>query len=140
MSAYDILKEHIKDQLQACNSNEVLQLDDLENERSRLQINIMNADIKLQKYRALLTSPVYYIAVVLVPWIKWEYFEDHMTAEELLTAKKVVQKFWDDEYSGLSIGIEESLAELVQPQVSFFNILTYFLKLTNYSQLARHHS
>ena len=67
MPAYDILKAHIKDQLQAFNSNEVLQLDDLENERSRFQINIINADIKLQKYRALLTLPVYYTAVVLVP-------------------------------------------------------------------------
>ena len=50
----------------------------------------MNVDIKLQKYRALLTSPICYVAVVLVPWIKWEYFEDHMTAEELSTARKAV--------------------------------------------------
>jgi hypothetical protein len=120
MPAYDILKEHIKDQLQAFNSNEILQLDDPENERSRLQINIMNADIKLQKYRALLTSPVYYTAVVLVPWIKWEYFEDHMTTEELSAARKAVQKLWDKEYSSLSVGIEESPVESIQYQVSFF--------------------
>ena len=80
----------------------------------------MNTDIKLQKYRALLTSPVYYTAVVLVPWIKWEYFEDHMTIEELLTAKEVVQKLWDKEYSSLSIDIEESSTEVVPLQVSFF--------------------
>jgi hypothetical protein len=55
-----------------------------------LQINIMNADIKLQKYRALLTSSIYYVAVVLVPWIKWEYFEDHMTIEELSTTRKAM--------------------------------------------------
>jgi hypothetical protein len=69
----------------------------------------MNAGIKLQKYRALLMSYVYYTAVVLVPWIKWEYFKDHMTIEELLTPKKAVQKLWDEEYSGLSIGIENHL-------------------------------
>ena len=63
-----------------------------------------------------------------------------MTAEELSTARKAVQKLWDEEYSGLSISIEESLVELVQPQVSFFYILMYSLKLTNYSQLAQHHS
>ena len=62
-----------------------------------------------------------------------------MTAEELSTARKAVQKFWDKEYSSLSISIEESSVELVQPQVSFFNILTYSLKLINYSQLAQHH-
>ena len=67
MPAYDILKVYIKDQLQAFNSNEVLWLDNLENERSRLQINIMNTDIKLQKYRALLTLPIYYTVVFLVP-------------------------------------------------------------------------
>ena len=117
--AYDILKEHIKEQLQNFNSNEVLQLDDLEYERSRLQINIMNANLKLQKYRALLTSPVYYAAVVLDPWIKWEYFEDHMTTEELLTAKKAVQELWDKGYSGSSDGIQKSPAKPVLPQVSF---------------------
>ena len=95
----------------------------------------------MQKYRALLTSPVYYTAVVLVPWIKWEYFEDHMTMEELLTAKEAVQKLWDKEYSSLSISIKELPIEVAKPQVSFFYILVliYSLKLISFSQQARHH-
>ena len=43
-----------------------------------------------------------------------------MTIEELLTAKEVVQKLWDKEYSSLSIDIEESSTEVVPLQVSFF--------------------
>jgi len=67
MPAYNIIRDHMQEQLQAFNTNEYLQAKDPKNERSMLQTNIINADRKLQKYRALLTSPVYYAAVVLVP-------------------------------------------------------------------------
>jgi hypothetical protein len=66
MLAYDIMRNHIQEQLQCFNTNEYLQLEDYENERSMLQVNIINADAKLKKYKALLTSPVYIVAVVLV--------------------------------------------------------------------------
>lgn len=67
----------MRNQLYAFISNKYLQ-EDAEEERSRLQINTINADAKLLKYRLLLTSPVYYAAVVLIPWMKWEYFEEHL--------------------------------------------------------------
>jgi hypothetical protein len=44
----------------------------------------------LQKYQARLTSPVYYAAMIGVPRREWEYFEDHMSGEELPKAKKIV--------------------------------------------------
>lgn len=118
MPAYNIIAEHMQEQLRNFNSNDSLQAEDLENERSRLQINIMNADAKLQKYRALLTSPVYYAAVVLVPWRKWEYFEDHLSPEELRTARRAVQKLWDDEYADMSVDSEEPSSIQVESQVS----------------------
>ena len=107
MPAYNIIKDHIQDQLQIFNTNNFLQLEDTENERSRLQTNIMNADAKLKKYQALLTSPVYYAAVIPVPWTKWHYFEDRMTEEELSTAKKAVQKLWEDDYAQITIDVED---------------------------------
>jgi len=67
MPAYNIMKDYIQEQLQAFNTNKYLQAEDPENKRLMLQTNIMNVDKKLQKYQALLTSPVYYAAVVLVP-------------------------------------------------------------------------
>lgn len=77
LPAHNIIREHMRNQLCAFTSNKYLQ-EDAEEERSRLQINTINADAKLLKYRLLLTSPVYYAAVVLIPWMKWEYFEEHL--------------------------------------------------------------
>jgi hypothetical protein len=95
-----------------------------------LQVNIINADAKLKKYKALLTLPVYIVAVVLVPWTKWEYFEDYIEEEELLAAKKAVQKLWEDEYSRLLV--DQELPVLLDlPQVRFLTPSTS--KLTNYS-------
>jgi hypothetical protein len=130
MPAYDIMQNHMQEQLECFNTNEFLQLEDPENERLRLQVNIINADAKLKKYRALLTLPVYIAAVVLVPWTKWEYFEDHMEEEELLAAKKAVQKLWKDEYSGISVNQE--LPGLSAPPLVRFSPLSCS-KLTNYS-------
>jgi len=71
---------------------------------SRMKINIMNAQSKLKKYRQLLTSPVYIVAMVLIPWIKWEYCESHWTEPEVRAAKVVAQKYWDDHYCGAKVG------------------------------------
>jgi hypothetical protein len=137
MPAYDIIQNYIQDQLQCFNTNEYLQSEDSENERSRLQVNIMNADAKLKKYRALLTSPVYIAAVVLVLWTKWEYFEDYIEEEELSAAKKAVQKLWEDKYSRLLVDQELPIL-LDLPQVHSLplssSILTkYSLCLKAYS-------
>ena len=108
----------MQEQLQAFNTNEYLQAKDPKNERSMLQTNIINADRKLQKYRALLTSPVYYAAVVLVPQQKWDYFEDHLTRGELRTARKAVQKLWDNDYTSLDLGALDITPSKVSTQVS----------------------
>jgi hypothetical protein len=68
------------------------------------EINIQNAQRKLRKYRDLLTSPVYPVASVLVPWIKWTYLESASSTEELEVHKAAVQAFWDDSYAGIVIG------------------------------------
>lgn len=118
MPAYDIIKGYIKEQIQVFNSNDFLQLEDFENEKLRLQTNIMNANTKLQKYRALLTSPIYYAAVVLVPQIKWDYFENHIIKEDLLTARKATQKLWGGSYFNITVDIEDISVNVAQAQVS----------------------
>lgn len=77
LPAYNTMREHMRNQLYAFISNKYLQ-EDAEEEKSRLQINTINADAKLLKYRLLLTSPVYYAAAVLIPWMKLQYFEEHL--------------------------------------------------------------
>jgi hypothetical protein len=116
--AYDIIKGHIEEQLRVFNFNDFLRSEDSENKRSRMQTNIMNTDAKLQKYRALLTSPVYYAVVILVPWIKWDYFKDHMTREDLLTARKAIQKLWDDDYSNITVDVKDIYVDEAPAQVS----------------------
>jgi hypothetical protein len=105
LPAYNYMREHMKEQLEFFNPNP--NADDLDDDfqRSIIQINIRNATEKLMKYYKLLQlQPIYYVAVVLVPWQKWAYFEDqldeeHMTASELRTVKKAIQRLWDDKYA-----------------------------------------
>ena len=104
LPAYNIMREHMQNQLCGFTSNKYLQEEDAKEERSRLQINTMNADAKLLKYRLLLTSPVYYAAVVLIPWMKWEYFEEHLDSAEFAMAQSKVQKLWENQYAQLSVG------------------------------------
>ena len=61
----------------------------------------MNAQRKLEKYKALLVSPVYPAALMLLPWVKWTYLESASTEEELVEYKKVVQAFYDENYAHL---------------------------------------
>ena len=70
LPAYNVIKEHIAEKLEAFNSNQYLLVHDEEGERLRLKVNIINANPKLLKYRELLISPVYLAAVVLIPRIK----------------------------------------------------------------------
>ena len=72
---------------------------------NRLQINMLNAQAKLQKYRELLKAPVYYAAVVLVPWYKWFALEETLDTAELDTARKAVKLLWDT-YSKLDLAIK----------------------------------
>jgi len=56
-----------------------------------LKTNTLNAQAKLLKYRLLLTSPVYFAALVLVPWNKWQYIKSNLTPAKLIEAKSKVQ-------------------------------------------------
>ena len=53
----------------------------------------MNASAKLLKYRDLLISLVYIVAVVLVPWMKWEYFETHWEEDEVERGRATAEKY-----------------------------------------------
>lgn len=66
-------------------------------ERFQLQVKLKNADAKVIKYRLLLNSPIYY-AAVLISWLRWEYFEEHLTATEYSTTRDTVQELWDESY------------------------------------------
>ena len=48
--------------------------------------------VKLKKYQWKNISPVLYATIVLVPWRKWEFFEDYIELEELEKAKKLVKE------------------------------------------------
>jgi hypothetical protein len=69
----------------------------------QLQINALNASAKLKKYRDLLTSPVYVLAIILVPWFKWSYFEGTMTAAEFVKAKKSARDYWNKNYASMPL-------------------------------------
>ena len=55
-----------------------------------LKTNTLNAQAKLLKYRLLLTLPVYFAALVLVPWNKWRYIESNLTPAKLVKARSKV--------------------------------------------------
>ena len=59
-------------------------------EQTMLKTNTLNAQAKLLKYRLLLTLPVYFAALVLVPWNKWRYMESNLTPAELVEARSKV--------------------------------------------------
>ena len=111
LPAYDLMKSTIDNALIAVTSNIYLDIDDQE-EKSRIQVNIMNADAKLLKYQQLLISPVYLMAVVLVPWCKWRYFESKWTPAEVGEARIAVQKFYDNHCSSLITSDDTSVSTL----------------------------
>jgi hypothetical protein len=109
LPAYDFMKFHIERSLDDAMAHDFVDIepgldDEEEPKHSRMEINIMNAQSKLKKYRQLLTSPVYIVAMVLIPWIKWEYCDSHWTESEVHAAKVVAQKYWDDHYHEVKVG------------------------------------
>jgi len=68
-----------------------------------LYINTLNIEAKLLKYRLLLTSLIYYAALVLIPWNKWRYIKANLISLELLKAKTKVKALWDNDYTHLLV-------------------------------------
>jgi hypothetical protein len=105
LPAYNLLSNHLTTQLLHFEGLFDPELDDQElnaaeggRQRSQLEINTMNAQYKLRKYRKLLTSPVYAAAQVLLPWVKWHYLEGTSSEAELATHKSAVLTFYNTHY------------------------------------------
>lgn len=102
LPAYNYLSNHLTEQLLHFEGlfDPKLVEDALEvhGQKSQLEINTINAQRKLQKYRDRLTSPVYAAALMLVPWNKWLYLEGISSAHELETHKSAVQSFYNTNY------------------------------------------
>jgi hypothetical protein len=66
LPAYNLMKQHIDNSFLQLPQEEFLDTEDPEYNRLQIQINNINTSTKLLKYRDLLISPVYIVAVVLV--------------------------------------------------------------------------
>lgn len=97
-----MMKDHMDNQLRAVETDEY-DPEGIFDERTLFRTNIQNASAKLLKYRLKLTSPVYYAAVVLIPWMRWDYFEEHLAADELAIARTAVQKLWEEQYKSTDV-------------------------------------
>ena len=93
----------IKESLTIANSNAELDDDDPFAEKTKMQSNILNARAKLVKYRKLLKSPIYIIAMVLIPWKKWHYFEKNWTLDEVAEAKLALHEHWLEFYAPIEV-------------------------------------
>jgi hypothetical protein len=70
---------------------------------------------KPDKYYSLIErSPAYIASMVLVPWLKWSYFEDNWPAEWVSDARTTVQRLWEQDYKSTATLIPEP--ELQEPQ------------------------
>jgi hypothetical protein len=98
LPAFDFMEDYLAKQLDAFNAQYIIE-DDFFNEssqttkgavytRSMGHTNTLNAQAKLLKYKNKNTSAVLFIACILVPWRKWEFFEAYMKPNELIQAKK----------------------------------------------------
>jgi hypothetical protein len=92
--AFDYIESHLEEQLEAFESQTFVEEVGGVLIRSMVHTNTLNAQAKLLKYKKLNISPILFAACVLVPWRKWSYFEEGMTEEELLKAKRLVQDLW----------------------------------------------
>jgi hAT family C-terminal dimerisation region len=105
--AYTLLREHLESQLRALSSYELVgiynDVKEVIKQQIMLKTNTLNAEAKLLKYRLLLTSLVYFAALVLVPWNKWRYMESNLTPAELIKARSKVQTLWNDKYAQKAI-------------------------------------
>jgi len=74
LPTYNLLQKHLKLQLQAFSFYELVgihnKVNEVIEEQMLLKTNALNAKAKLLKYRLLLTSLIYFAALVLVPWNK----------------------------------------------------------------------
>ena len=66
-------------------------IEEVVKEQIMLKTNTLNAQAKLLKYKLLLTSLVYFAALVLVLWNKWQYIESNLTLVKLIEARSKVQ-------------------------------------------------
>lgn len=121
--AYNMLSNHLTSQLLHFEGQFDPDFDDLKlnpgeggRQRSQLEINTMNAQYKLQKYRKLLTSPVYAAAIVLLPWVKWTYLEGISSDNELDVHKAAVLSFYNTHYKDAIIP-EVSVVPPVAPVI-----------------------
>ena len=118
------MQEHLDEQLQHFGTYHIVDDEhpiDPPKEKTMLEVNTMNAQAKLKKYRKLLTAPVSPAALVLIPWNKWLYLDSVCNEEQLQGYKASVQALWDNKYAGLDVGepsIEVEVAAAVPPQVS----------------------
>jgi hypothetical protein len=95
------------DQLIAFDVDVIDQTDPADLAENRLELNITNALEKLDKYRQLLTSPIYLASVVLMPWYKWTYFEDTLKPSELQEARTKVLKLWNESYASIVLEADD---------------------------------
>ena len=91
---YTLLREHLESQLQALSSYKLVGMynnaKEVIKQQIMLKINTLNAEAKLLKYRLLLTLPIYFAVLVLVPWNKWRYIESNLTPAKLVEARSKV--------------------------------------------------
>jgi len=92
MLLFDYMEEYLQLQLEAFafQNQPPIKGGGAPSDYSMAYINTLNAQLKLQKYKKKNASVVLFAACVLVPWRKWEYFEEHLTVQELMDAKKLV--------------------------------------------------
>jgi len=102
---FDYMEEHLQLQLEsfALQNQPSIKEDGAPVEYSMGYINTLNAQLKLQKYKANNTSVVLFAACVLVPWLKWDYFEEHLTEQEMRDARRLVQDIWDTKYAIITV-------------------------------------
>lgn len=95
------MKAHLAESILQSNTNEWLDVDDSSCERAMFQTNLLNAQARLNIYRELLDSPIYILAVVLVPWYKWEYFEQKWTRSKVKSAQESAFQYFETYYSNM---------------------------------------
>ena len=90
----------------------------------------MNASAKLLKYRNLLISLVYIVAIVLVLQLKWEYFETHWEEDEVERGRATIEKYQEKNYkwkATKALGKQLDQIPIVQVFGPFSFYFTYIL-------------
>jgi hypothetical protein len=103
LPAFDFMEDHIEQQLEAFGVQTYAEEEGGTLIRSLGHTNALSAQAKLLKYKKKNESAVLFAAIVLFPSRKWAYFKEHMTLEEFLEAKKLVQELWDTKYAEIPI-------------------------------------